>query len=64
MLARAGGFASRQINPDLRMFGYLWYENYANSANDASPLLKKDNGASAGIGLIWTFARSSRRAND
>ncbi|RJG11661.1 MipA/OmpV family protein [Massilia cavernae] len=64
VLARAGGSLERQINPGLRMFGYLWYENYALSANDASPLLKKDSGVSGGIGFIWTFARSARSAND
>lgn len=64
LLARAGGSLSRQVNRDLRMFGYLWYENYAHSANEASPLLKKDNGVSGGIGLIWTFARSSRSVKE
>ncbi len=64
VLVRAGGFAARRINPDLRVFGYLWYENYARSANDDSPLFRKSSGASAGIGFLWTLARSSRRAND
>ena len=64
VLLRAGGFAQRKINPDLRMFGYLWYDSYARSANDASPLLRKSSGASAGIGFLWTLARSTRRAND
>ncbi|MGZ8293358.1 MAG: MipA/OmpV family protein [Telluria sp.] len=64
LLARVGGSLSRQINRDLRMFGYLWHESYAQSANDASPLLRKDKGASGGIGFIWTFARSARSAAD
>lgn len=64
VLVRAGGFAARKINPDLRVFGYLWYENYAGSANDESPLFRKTSGASAGIGFMWTLARSSRRAAD
>jgi outer membrane scaffolding protein for murein synthesis (MipA/OmpV family) len=64
VLVRAGGFAQRKINPDLRVFGYLWYETYAKSANDQSPLFRKNNGASAGIGFLWTLARSTRRAND
>lgn len=64
VLVRAGGFAARKVNPDLRVFGYLWYENYARSANDESPLFRKTSGASAGIGFLWTLARSSRRAND
>lgn len=64
VLVRTGGFVQRKINRDLRVFGYLWYENYARSANDASPLFRKSSGASAGIGFLWTLARSTRRAND
>lgn len=64
VLVRAGGFAARKINPDLRVFGYLWYENYARSANDESPLFRKSSGASAGVGFLWTLARSSRRVSE
>ncbi|MGZ8303783.1 MAG: MipA/OmpV family protein [Telluria sp.] len=64
VLVRAGGFAQRKINDDLRVFGYLWYENYSASANDASPLWKKSSGASAGVGFLWTLARSARMVRD
>lgn len=64
MLARVGGSVSRKINPGLRVFGYLWYENYSNARNDASPLMKKNQGTSGGIGLLWILARSARRVAD
>ena len=62
MLARVGLFATRQLNPDLRLFGFVRYESYDGSANRDSPLHLKNSGASAGIGFAWTLARSSRRA--
>jgi outer membrane protein len=64
MLTRAGLFASRRMNPDLRVFGFVRYESYAGAANDNSPLMKQKTGASAGIGFAWTLARSSQRARD
>ena len=62
MLTRVGLFATRQLNPDVRLFGFVRYESYAGSANRDSPLHLKNSGASAGIGFAWTLARSSRRA--
>jgi outer membrane protein len=62
VLARVGLFATRQLNPDVRLFGYVRYESYAGSANRDSPLHLKNSGSSAGIGFAWTLARSSRRA--
>jgi outer membrane scaffolding protein for murein synthesis (MipA/OmpV family) len=64
MLTRVGAFASRRVNPDLRVFGFVRYESYAGAANDNSPLMKQKTGASAGIGFAWTLARSSQRARD
>jgi outer membrane protein len=62
VLARVGLFATRQMNPDLRLFGFVRYESYAGSANNDSPLHQKNSGASAGIGFAWTLARSNRSA--
>lgn len=62
MLVRLGVFGTRRINPDLRVFGFLRFESYKGSANRDSPLHLKDNGVSGGIGLAWTWKRSSRRA--
>jgi outer membrane scaffolding protein for murein synthesis (MipA/OmpV family) len=62
MLVRTGLFGTVRLNPDLRMFGFVRYETYAGAANQDSPLMKKNTGASAGIGFAWTFARSQERA--
>jgi outer membrane protein len=64
MLVRTGLFASRRLNPDLRVFGFVRYESYAGAANSDSPLMKRSTGASAGFGLAWTLARSGARARD
>jgi len=62
MLARVGLFATRQMNPDLRLFGFVRFESYAGSANRASALHQRSSGASAGVGFAWTLARSKQRA--
>jgi outer membrane scaffolding protein for murein synthesis (MipA/OmpV family) len=62
MLVRTGLFATRRINPDLRVFGFVRFESYAGAANRDSPLLRRDTGVSGGIGLAWTLARSKTRA--
>jgi outer membrane scaffolding protein for murein synthesis (MipA/OmpV family) len=62
ILVRTGLFGTYRLNPDLRLFGFVRYESYSGAANQDSPLMKKNTGASAGIGFAWTFARSSERA--
>ena len=61
---RLGVNASREITPDLRLFLFGRLDSVAGAANRASPLVQKTTGASVGIGLAYTFARSSRRASD
>ncbi len=61
---RASILSSRMINRDLRFFGYLRFDSVAGAANHDSPLVQRDNGWSAAIGLMWTLARSERGAND
>lgn len=64
ILVRLGLFAARQVNPDLRVFGFVRGEHYGAGANDDSPLLRRNNGVSAGIGLSWTIWRSKTLARD
>jgi outer membrane scaffolding protein for murein synthesis (MipA/OmpV family) len=64
MLTRVGLSGSRKLNEDLRVFGFVRSETYSGSANRASPLMKRNTGSSAGIGLAWTLRRSERRAAD
>ena len=61
---RLGANASREITPDLRLFLFGRLDSVAGAANRASPLVRKTTGASVGVGLVYTFARSSRRASD
>lgn len=60
---RLGLFGSRRINEDVRLFGYVRYESFKGAANRDSPLHVKDSGVSGGVGVMWTFKRSARRAN-
>lgn len=62
MLVRLGLSGTRLVTPDVRLFGYVRYENYASSANRDSPLLRKSSGASIGGGFAWTLRRSSQSA--
>jgi outer membrane scaffolding protein for murein synthesis (MipA/OmpV family) len=64
ILARVGVFAARVVNRDLRVYGFLRAENYGIGANDDSPLHRRDNGLSAGVGLAWTWKRSLALAGD
>jgi outer membrane scaffolding protein for murein synthesis (MipA/OmpV family) len=64
MLMRAGLSATRRVNEDLRVFGFVRYESYAGAANRDSPLMKRATGASAGVGFAWTLGRSAARAHD
>jgi outer membrane scaffolding protein for murein synthesis (MipA/OmpV family) len=67
--ARAGLIATRltfdttrEINPDVRIFGQLRLESYAGAANQNSPLSVQSSGVSVGVGVAWTLGRSETRA--
>lgn len=62
--ARLGMSMAKTLTPEVRLYGFVRYERYDNSANRASPLFLQSEGASAGIGLTWTLGQSSRRAAD
>ncbi|MDB5790738.1 MAG: hypothetical protein JWQ80_762 [Massilia sp.] len=64
ILARVGVFAARVVNRDLRVYGFLRAENYGIGANDDSPLHRRNNGLSAGVGLAWTWKRSLALTGD
>lgn len=61
---RLGLSLSRPLGDDLRLFAFTRLESVAGAANRASPLVRRDHGVAAGIGLAWTLARSSRAASD
>lgn len=69
--AQAGLIASRlalgtskNLTPDMRVYGFVRYENYAGAANRASPLFLQSSGTSVGLWLTWTLGRSEARARD
>ena len=62
MLTRLGLGGSYLLQRDWRAFAFLRYDNYAGAANRDSPLLRQHSGTSAGIGLMWTWRRSSQPA--
>jgi outer membrane protein len=61
---RTGLIASRPLTPDLKLVSFLRLESVAGAANHDSPLIRRNNGWSAGIGLSWMFAHSEQRAHD
>ena len=64
ILVRAGLFAARVVNRDLRVYGFVRAEHYGAGANRDSPLHRRDNGMSAGFGLSWTIKRSAALASE
>lgn len=56
--------AAKSINPDVRIFGFVRQESYAQSANRASPLYLQSTGSSIGIGVSWTLGRSTAMVKD
>lgn len=61
---RLGVSASKSLNPDWLLFGFARLESLAGAANRASPLVERRTGATVGMGLSYTWARSSTRVPD
>lgn len=61
---RLKGGVSHQLTPDVRLFAIGRVDSVAGAANRDSPLVRQTTGASIGIGLTYTFARSAARASD
>jgi MipA family protein len=51
--------ASKKLTPDLRALGFVRLDSTAGSANSNSSLITRSAGASIGVGLAYTFGRSS-----
>lgn len=56
--------ATRSLGSNWRVFGVARLDTVQGAANEASPLVRKKNGASLGLGLTYTFARSQASAYD
>jgi len=61
---RLGAVATRPLSTDWRVFGFVRLDSVAGAANRASPLVRQTTGASAGVGLSWTWMRASEAAAD
>ena len=61
---RLGLSASRELTPNLRFFSYARLDSVAGAANKASPLVRQNSGASIGVALVYTFARSATMVTD
>jgi len=57
---RLGFSASRPMGPDWRIFGFARLDDVSGAANAGSPLVQQRRGVTAGLGLQWTFLRSSQ----
>lgn len=55
---------SRALSRDWRVFLFGRIETVGGAANSASPLVRRETGASAGIGLTYTWLRSESTVND
>jgi len=61
---RAGLLAAHTLTPDVRMFYIFRIESLAGAANRDSPLVRRNTGWVAGIGLSWALARSEQSADE
>lgn len=64
MAWRLGFSVSKSLTPDWTVFGIARFDSVAGAANRASPLVQKRSGATVGMGLSYTWARSTTLAKD
>jgi outer membrane protein len=61
---RAGLFATHPLTSDVRLICTIRLESLTGAANTDSPLVRRNSGWSAGIGLVWVLGRSEQNAKD
>ena len=54
----------RDLSPDWRLFGFARVDTVQGAANRDSPLVRQTTGATVGLGVSYTWLRSSSRAAD
>ena len=59
---RLGLGASKQLSEDWRLFTFARLDSVAGAANESSPLVRQKNGLSVGVGVSYTWLRSSEKA--
>lgn len=61
---RVGTTLSTHLSPDWRIFGFARIDSVAGAANTDSPLVRQTTGLTAGVGVSWTWLRSSEAGSD
>jgi len=61
---RLGSTVSRNLSPDLRLFGFARVDTVAGAANERSPLVRQTTGATFGMGVTYNWLRSEQRGQD
>jgi outer membrane scaffolding protein for murein synthesis (MipA/OmpV family) len=61
---RLGSTFSRNLSPDLRLFGFARLDTVAGAANERSPLVRQTTGATFGMGVTYNWLRSEQRGQD
>ncbi|KQT07592.1 MipA/OmpV family protein [Ramlibacter sp. Leaf400] len=61
---RLGASLSRDLTRDWTVFGFARIDSVAGATNRDSPLVRRTNGGTVGVGVSWTWMRSSRPAID
>jgi MipA family protein len=61
---RLSGSVAKQLTHDWRVFAFTRFDSVSGAKNENSPLVKQKNGATVGLGLSYTWLRSSSSAAD
>ena len=61
---RLGTTFSRSLGRDWNLFGFARLDSVGGAANESSPLVRRSTGATAGLGVVYTWMRSERAAFD
>lgn len=61
---RVSASFSRNLSRDWRWFGFGRFDTVRGAANESSPLVRRTEGASVGLGVAYTWMRSDRSASD
>lgn len=61
---RAAAAVGRRLGPDWNLVAYTRVDSVAGAANEASPLVRQQTGATVGVGLSYVWKRSTQAAVD
>jgi len=64
LATRLGASVSHDLTRDWTLFGFARLDSVAGAVNRDSPLVRQTTGGTVGIGVSWTWLRSSQPASD